>query len=150
MLHSQNWCWSRSHYFTLPVQHHSGLGAFESQKRLQWHTVWCADVLNSPSTDTLLYIFLSSLPPPTFNNIIFGNISPLKHGINTKINTWWKVDSSCSEDYKTIFMFLGKPHFILCLFYYWKLYFLSLQILMSEIKSIYLLSIHQLAEGLVE
>ena len=41
-------------------------------------------------------------PPCTFDNF-FGNIAPMKYGIN-KTNARWKVNASCLKDYKTIFM----------------------------------------------
>ena len=49
-----------------------------------------------PYMATLLYIFF---PTPYFWRFL-NNITPMKYGINTKINPWGKVISSCLADSK--------------------------------------------------
>ena len=60
---------------------------------------------NSPSPlyDHSPFIYFSEPLPPTFDNIFLDNIGNLLwviYGVNTKINSWVNVISSCSKDYK--------------------------------------------------
>ena len=51
-----------------------------------------------------LYIFFPNTR--TFGNILQTIMPPMKCLINTKLNSWEKVVSSCLEDWKTIWYFL--------------------------------------------
>ena len=52
----------------------------------------------------VIHFCTSSFSNPHFWQHFFDNITPMKYGINTKINAWGKVVSSCLESYKKILL----------------------------------------------